>query len=92
LALSLGTTQTVPELFDDIATLRPTIFPSVPRLFNRLYDKVTHFPSLSRGTGELISDSSFLFFFFPFLMGAGDGAKGHADRCEEDALREGLGC
>ncbi|ELR15814.1 acylCoA synthetase, putative [Acanthamoeba castellanii str. Neff] len=31
---------TVPELFDDIATLRPTVFPSVPRLFNRLYDKV----------------------------------------------------
>ena len=45
LALSLGTTQTVPELFDDIATLRPTVFPSVPRLFNRLYDKVTLFPS-----------------------------------------------
>jgi len=31
---------TVPELFDDIAELKPTIFPSVPRLFNRLYDKV----------------------------------------------------
>lgn len=28
------------KLFDDIATLRPTIFASVPRLYNRLYDKV----------------------------------------------------
>jgi len=27
------------KLFDDIATLRPTIFASVPRLYNRLYDK-----------------------------------------------------
>jgi long-chain acyl-CoA synthetase len=31
---------TVPALFDDIEALKPTIFPSVPRLFNRLYDKV----------------------------------------------------
>jgi long-chain acyl-CoA synthetase len=28
------------KLFDDIALLRPTIFPSVPRLLSRLYDKV----------------------------------------------------
>ncbi|KAL6071464.1 Long-chain-fatty-acid--CoA ligase 1 [Balamuthia mandrillaris] len=28
------------QLFDDIAVLRPTVFPSVPRLYNRLYDKV----------------------------------------------------
>mmetsp|Transcript_38229 Transcript_38229/g.96173 ORF Transcript_38229/g.96173 Transcript_38229/m.96173 type:complete len:769 (-) Transcript_38229:36-2342(-) len=27
-------------LFDDINELRPTIFPSVPRLFNRVHDKV----------------------------------------------------
>ncbi|CAG5135652.1 unnamed protein product [Candidula unifasciata] len=27
-------------LLDDFATLRPTIFPSVPRLFNRIYDSV----------------------------------------------------
>jgi len=30
----------VSKLFDDIAVLRPTVFASVPRLFNRLYDKV----------------------------------------------------
>ena len=28
-------------LFDDIMVLKPTLFPSVPRLFNRFYDKVT---------------------------------------------------
>eukprot|EP01090_Pellita_catalonica_P023128 TRINITY_DN9303_c0_g1_i1.p1 TRINITY_DN9303_c0_g1~~TRINITY_DN9303_c0_g1_i1.p1 ORF type:complete len:549 (+),score=78.51 TRINITY_DN9303_c0_g1_i1:199-1845(+) len=30
----------VHQLFEDIEELRPTILPSVPRLFNRLYDKV----------------------------------------------------
>eukprot|EP00002_Diphylleia_rotans_P018759 TRINITY_DN362_c0_g3_i1.p1 TRINITY_DN362_c0_g3~~TRINITY_DN362_c0_g3_i1.p1 ORF type:complete len:675 (-),score=149.65 TRINITY_DN362_c0_g3_i1:332-2356(-) len=29
------------KLMDDIGALRPTIFPSVPRLLNRLYDKIT---------------------------------------------------
>ncbi|KAJ3227823.1 Long-chain-fatty-acid--CoA ligase 5 [Clydaea vesicula] len=28
------------KLFDDIVELRPTVFPSVPRLLSRLYDKV----------------------------------------------------
>lgn len=28
------------KLFDDIAVLQPTIFPSVPRLLTRLYDKI----------------------------------------------------
>ena len=27
-------------LMDDIATLKPTVFPTVPRLLNRMYDKV----------------------------------------------------
>ena len=27
-------------LMDDIAALKPTVFPTVPRLLNRLYDKV----------------------------------------------------
>jgi long-chain acyl-CoA synthetase len=31
----------VSMLLDDLATLKPTIFPSVPRLFNRIYDKIT---------------------------------------------------
>lgn len=35
-------------LMDDIATLKPTLFPSVPRLLNRVYDKVTATVSSSR--------------------------------------------
>ncbi|KAL2912007.1 medium-chain fatty acid-CoA ligase faa2 [Polyrhizophydium stewartii] len=31
----------ITQLFDDIAVLKPTIFPTVPRLLNRLYDRVT---------------------------------------------------
>eukprot|EP01125_Pyxidicula_operculata_P021873 TRINITY_DN8715_c0_g1_i1.p1 TRINITY_DN8715_c0_g1~~TRINITY_DN8715_c0_g1_i1.p1 ORF type:complete len:660 (-),score=187.43 TRINITY_DN8715_c0_g1_i1:10-1989(-) len=31
----------IPKLFEDIQKLRPTIFASVPRVFNRLYNKVT---------------------------------------------------
>lgn len=30
----------VTKLLDDLAVLRPTVFPSVPRLFNRVYDKI----------------------------------------------------
>jgi len=28
------------KLTDDCAVLKPTLFPSVPRLFNRIYDKI----------------------------------------------------
>jgi len=27
-------------LLDDVGTLQPTVFPMVPRLINRMYDKV----------------------------------------------------
>lgn len=30
------------HLFDDIQELKPTIFPSVPKLFNRIHDRVVH--------------------------------------------------
>ena len=30
----------VKTLMDDIKELKPTVFPSVPRLLNRVYDKV----------------------------------------------------
>lgn len=32
-------------LMDDIKTLKPTFFPVVPRLLNRIYDKVRQRPS-----------------------------------------------
>lgn len=30
----------VTKLLEDVQELRPTVFPSVPRLFNRIYDKL----------------------------------------------------
>jgi long-chain acyl-CoA synthetase len=30
----------VTKLVDDIATLKPTVFPSVPRLYNKIYGKI----------------------------------------------------
>ncbi|KAJ3185136.1 Long-chain-fatty-acid--CoA ligase 6 [Geranomyces variabilis] len=30
----------IPQLFDDVASFRPTLFPTVPRLLGRLYDKI----------------------------------------------------
>lgn len=44
------------KLLDDIAELRPTVFCSVPRLFNRIYDKVL---AGVKAKGGL---SSYLFF------------------------------
>lgn len=35
-------------LMDDLKTLRPTVFPVVPRLLNRMFDKVSQCPSPSR--------------------------------------------
>lgn len=35
-------------LSDDMKALRPTIFPVVPRLLNRMYDKVKRPPSLNK--------------------------------------------
>ena len=32
----------VRKLLDDIKELQPTVFPSVPRLLNRVYDKVRY--------------------------------------------------
>lgn len=45
---------TVQELFDDIALLQPTIFPSVPRLYNRLYDKVMAQRAMMKGVKKTL--------------------------------------
>lgn len=38
---SVGFYQGEPlKILEDVAALRPTIFPSVPRLLNRVYDKI----------------------------------------------------
>ena len=38
----------VKELIDDIQALKPTIFVSVPRLLNRVYDKVCELAGFPR--------------------------------------------
>src|SRR5688572_24208857 len=38
------------RLVDDMIALRPTLFASVPRLFNRIYDKITHAIESKRNT------------------------------------------
>lgn len=49
----------VPKLFEDIQELKPTIFPSVPRLFNRLYDKVMQTVAATGGIKKYLFDSAF---------------------------------
>jgi long-chain acyl-CoA synthetase len=44
------------KLFDDIQNLRPTMFPSVPRLFNRLYEKVLATIEQAGGTSKTLFD------------------------------------
>ena len=47
------------KLFDDIQALRPTIFASVPRLWNRLYDKVQSTIRDEGGVKKFLFDSGF---------------------------------
>ena len=42
-------------LMDDIKTLKPTFFPVVPRLLNRIYDKVSGDIQILRFTAALIT-------------------------------------
>ena len=46
------------KLFDDIAELKPTLFPSVPRLFNRLYDKVMGVINQTTGIKKFLFDTA----------------------------------
>eukprot|EP00002_Diphylleia_rotans_P034555 TRINITY_DN7433_c0_g1_i1.p1 TRINITY_DN7433_c0_g1~~TRINITY_DN7433_c0_g1_i1.p1 ORF type:complete len:710 (-),score=162.26 TRINITY_DN7433_c0_g1_i1:226-2355(-) len=46
-------------LFEDIATLKPTIFASVPRIFNRLYDKVNTALSSAGGIKKKLFDHAY---------------------------------
>jgi len=58
----------VPALFDDIEALKPTIFPSVPRLFNRLYDKVRTDVFQSLALAWAHRAHIFSTFFLPLLL------------------------
>jgi len=47
------------KLFDDISELRPTFFVSVPRLFNRIYDKVWAGVKAKGGIASLLFKTAF---------------------------------
>jgi len=47
------------KLFDDIQALRPTVFVSVPRLWNRLYDKVQNTLRTEGGIKKFLFESGF---------------------------------
>lgn len=49
----------VAKLNDDIATLKPTVFPSVPRLFNRLYDRIISTVEKTGGVKKTLFDTAF---------------------------------
>lgn len=47
------------KLNDDIATLKPTVFPSVPRLFNRLYDRIIATVEKTGGVKKTLFETAF---------------------------------
>ncbi|KAI7887248.1 uncharacterized protein EV154DRAFT_520724 [Mucor mucedo] len=47
------------KLLDDIAELKPTVFCSVPRLFNRIYDKVLSGVKAKGGVSAMLFNSAF---------------------------------
>lgn len=49
----------VPKLLDDMAELRPTVFPSVPRLLNRVHDKITQGVVAAGGLKKLLFDQAY---------------------------------
>eukprot|EP00163_Fabomonas_tropica_P005098 TRINITY_DN14566_c0_g2_i3.p1 TRINITY_DN14566_c0_g2~~TRINITY_DN14566_c0_g2_i3.p1 ORF type:complete len:473 (-),score=120.60 TRINITY_DN14566_c0_g2_i3:147-1565(-) len=46
-------------LMDDVKELRPTIFPSVPRLFNRIYDKIMGGVKTAGGLKQKLFETAF---------------------------------
>jgi len=77
------------KLLDDISVLKPTFFPSVPRLLNRIYDKVNAAVELKGGI------SAYLFNMAVDSKKAGlrDGYLTHWlwDRLVFSSVRERLG-
>ncbi|KAF1785172.1 AMP-dependent synthetase/ligase [Phytophthora cactorum] len=61
-------------LMDDLAELQPTVFVSVPRLFNRVYDKITQGVAAAGGLKKILFDRALA----AKLAGLPDGHKTHA--------------
>ncbi|TMW67703.1 hypothetical protein Poli38472_011323 [Pythium oligandrum] len=82
-------TGDVLTLMDDIAELKPTIFVSVPRLFNRVYDKITQGVAVAGGLKKLLFDQAYA----AKKAAIADGHKTHAfwDALVFSKIRQVLG-
>lgn len=49
--------QDILKLMDDMETLKPTVFASVPRLYNRIYDKWVHLWKVLRNVKRILEKS-----------------------------------
>ncbi|GAB9467065.1 Long-chain-fatty-acid-coa ligase [Globisporangium polare] len=49
----------VAKLMEDIAALKPTLFPSVPRVLNRIFDKITQGVNGAGGAKKFVFDQAF---------------------------------
>ncbi|TYZ58166.1 hypothetical protein PybrP1_003030, partial [[Pythium] brassicae (nom. inval.)] len=47
------------KLMADMAALRPTIFPTVPRVLNRIYDKITQGVAAAGGVKKMLFDQAY---------------------------------
>eukprot|EP00743_Colponemidia_sp_Colp-15_P005852 GILK01006290.1.p1 GENE.GILK01006290.1~~GILK01006290.1.p1 ORF type:complete len:687 (+),score=122.15 GILK01006290.1:37-2061(+) len=47
------------KLLDDLTVLRPTFFPSVPRLFNRIYERITSQVKATGGIKQALFEKAF---------------------------------
>ncbi|TMW67697.1 hypothetical protein Poli38472_011317 [Pythium oligandrum] len=76
-------------LMDDIAALQPTIFVSVPRLFNRIYDKITQGVAAAGGIKQALFEQAYA----AKKAALADGYKTHAfwDMLVFNKIRQVLG-
>ncbi|KAJ0400300.1 hypothetical protein ATCC90586_004257 [Pythium insidiosum] len=77
------------QLLDDLAALQPTIFPSVPRVLNRVYDKITQGVEKAGGLKKMLFNSAYQ----AKLAGLADGFVHHAfwDALVFNKVRQVLG-
>eukprot|EP00356_Strombidium_inclinatum_P008299 CAMPEP_0170494380 /NCGR_PEP_ID=MMETSP0208-20121228/14609_1 /TAXON_ID=197538 /ORGANISM="Strombidium inclinatum, Strain S3" /LENGTH=138 /DNA_ID=CAMNT_0010770433 /DNA_START=847 /DNA_END=1263 /DNA_ORIENTATION=+ len=58
-------------LLDDLKTLKPTYFPSVPRVFNKIYSKLSEGIASQTGFKKWLIDSAFASKISNFIAGKG---------------------
>lgn len=72
-------------LSDDLNTLKPTVFPVVPRLLNRMYDKVGGSASVSWSATDKGTQTT-LVISLQWLLSVGGSMYDQSQICEVDDL------